>query len=125
MPRPSQSIPEVAPYRSCIACFKGDTDTGFVIQGESEWIMVAMHKLAGIPLADARATFAYWAEDVMGCDPGMVPVGEVTHAVRLCRDCARKTGVTLAPNVEAKGDLPTYVQPPDQRLDNAIGGEPT
>jgi hypothetical protein len=30
------------------------------------------------------------AEQELGCDPGMVPAGEVTIAFRLCRSCAEK-----------------------------------
>jgi hypothetical protein len=29
-------VPRVAPYESCVACFRGDTDTAFVLRGEAE-----------------------------------------------------------------------------------------
>ena len=41
----------------------------------------------------------------LGTDPGKVPAGEMTTAVRLCRDCAAKTGVEVGklPTVPAYG----------------------
>ena len=38
-------------------------------------------------LADATQAF--------GCDPGMVPSGRMQSAVRLCEDCAARTGAIL------------------------------
>jgi hypothetical protein len=74
--------------------------------------IVGTHKATGIPLDQADAVVMQFAEHELGCDPGKVPVGEITYAIRLCRDCARKTGVAVMPNTE--GDpLPLYMQSPD------------
>lgn len=87
--------PRVAPFESCIACYKGDVTTGVAVQGEVEFLAAALHKLAGLPLDEAAATAGMFAEDEMGCDPGMVPVGEVTVVIRLCRECAEQTGTQV------------------------------
>jgi hypothetical protein len=100
--------PVVAPYNSCMGCLKGDVSTGFALEGEAEWIMVTMHKLAGITQDQAIATFHVMAEE-MGCDPGMVPSGRVTVLVRVCRTCARKTGATV--HELADEEVAGYAQP--------------
>jgi hypothetical protein len=48
-----------------------------------------------------------------GCDPGMVPAGELDVAVRLCRDCAAKTGAIVVDVKTAEGGEPVrgYSQP--------------
>jgi phage tail sheath gpL-like len=96
----------VAPYESCIACLKGDVSTAVAFRGEAEFIIAGIHKAAGIPVELATATFAAFAEQELGCDPGTVPTGQVTHAVRLCTDCAQRTGTTVAP----VPDVPCYEQ---------------
>ena len=49
----------------------------------------------GIPLDQAKGTFLVYAEQDLGCHPGMVPTGVLTLSIRLCRDCARKTGAEV------------------------------
>jgi hypothetical protein len=100
-------LPRVAPYQSCIACFRGDTRTGFAAAGEAEFIVVAIHKTAGIPIDQAEGTFKVVAEHEMGCDPGMVPAGEVTALFRLCRDCADKTSTSVA-DLDDGSEVPCY-----------------
>ena len=68
-----------------------------------------MHGLVGIPLDQAQATFLVYAEQELGCDPGMVPAGVVTMGVRLCRDCARENDVEVGDL--AAGELPGVGQP--------------
>jgi hypothetical protein len=45
---------QIAPWESCIACYRGDVDTVVPIEGEAEFVIVATHKLSGIPRASAR-----------------------------------------------------------------------
>lgn len=100
--------PQVAPFESCVACFKGDTTTGVAVRGEFEFTSPRFTRVAGIPLDEAAATGKVLAAQEMGCDPGMVPVGEFTVAIRLCRDCAAKTGTPVADR--SLGALPGYSQ---------------
>jgi hypothetical protein len=107
---PDQPTPAVPPHQSCVACFKGDTTTGFAVEGEAEWCIASLMKVAGLDQETATATFQVFAEQDLGCDPGMVPVGRVEMGVRLCRECAWRTGAHVA--VAEPGQLVTvYTQP--------------
>jgi hypothetical protein len=102
--------PKIAPFESCIACFKGDTRTAVLLEGEAEWHIAALMHWAGLDQETATATFQVYAEQNLGCDPGMVPSGRVENGFRLCRDCARKTGVEVSEVVPGTvGHV--YVQP--------------
>ena len=83
----------VAPFQSCISCFRGDTKTVVQAEGEAEWHIAALMHWAGLPSEQATATFLFYCEHELGCEPGRVPDGRFTHAFRLCRDCAARTGV--------------------------------
>jgi hypothetical protein len=61
-------VPSVAPFESCVSCFRGDTRTIVFIEGEAEWHIAGLSRLAGIPLDQADATFMHLAEHVLGCD---------------------------------------------------------
>lgn len=87
--------PRVAPFHSCIRCYRGDTATGFAVMGEAEFVIVALHKLVGLSLDEARTTFAHLAEHEFGCRSGNVPSGQLPVIVRLCRDCAHQIGAVV------------------------------
>jgi hypothetical protein len=110
VPQP-QRIPQVASHESCVSCFKGDTTTAVFLHGEAEWIIAGIHKL-GVPLDQAGAIVRDWAEEEMGCLPGKVPVGRFDFAVRLCRDCAARTGAAVGDVTDERH--PTYIQPDDE-----------
>lgn len=95
--------PKVAPYDSCIACYRGDVTTAVAFQGEAEFVVAGIRRATGIPLEQAEATFMAFAENELGCDPGMVPTGRITQAVRLCVACAMKAGTEVGP---VAGDVP-------------------
>jgi hypothetical protein len=84
-----------APWQSCVGCFKGDVTTAVVLEGEAEWIIAGMAHACGISAEEATATFESYAIAELGCDPGQVPDGRLTHSVRLCRECAAKTGTRV------------------------------
>jgi hypothetical protein len=87
----SDGTPNVAPLESCIACFKGNTRTVVLVEGEAEWHMAALRRFVGLSQAEVSGIFrAYF-----GCDPAMVPSVRVSCAFRLCRDCADKTGARV------------------------------
>jgi hypothetical protein len=76
-------------YRqTCIACL-GGTDTGLVLTGDAEWVAAGLTKL-GVE-NDVRVV-THMISEMMECEPGMVPAGEFTMAVRLCRKCAELAG---------------------------------
>jgi hypothetical protein len=99
----------VAPHDACVSCFKGDTTTAFGLRGDAEWIMVGIHKQAALGLQEAKAMFLLVAEQELGCDPGKVPGGELTHVVLLCEDCARRIGTKVGELDD--GEVPCYGQP--------------
>lgn len=85
----------LAPYHSCVSCFRGDTNTAVYSYGEAEWHIVVLGKTAKLSDEEATRTFRKYCEEVRGCDPGKVPTGEFVAAFRLCRKCAAKTGAQL------------------------------
>jgi hypothetical protein len=104
----SDMTPKVAPYDACVGCYRGDTTTAVAAKGEAEFIVAAIHRAAGIPIEEAQDTFLVIAEQEMGCEPGTVPKGTVTTAIRLCPDCASKTGTKIGSL--HSGELPLYSQ---------------
>ena len=93
-------------YRdSCSVCMRG-TDTALALTGEAEWV------IAGLTMFGLSADVAgVMVSDVTGCDVGMVPAGEVTVFVKLCRDCARASKAGGADVGPITGDVPHYGQP--------------
>jgi hypothetical protein len=90
-----KDVPRVAPFDACVSCFKGDTTTVAVVEGSAEFHIVSLQKLAGLTLKEAYATFDVMSGQQYGTDPGKVPVGDPTGAIRLCSDCAAKTGAQI------------------------------
>ena len=88
--------PSVAPFESCVACFKGDTTSAVFLEGEAEFAMAALER-AGLSTELASATVLTMAEQDLGCASGMVPAGEHMWAVRLCSSCALRSGLEVAP----------------------------
>jgi hypothetical protein len=87
-----------------VVCFRG-TDTGLAFTGEAEWIIAALMHL-GIPDDQASALVSY----ASGCDPGKVPVDDVTMLFRVCNDCATKPAGGLNVGLVSDGELPHYGQ---------------
>ncbi len=110
---------KVAPFHACVGCYRGDTPTVVFAEGDAEWIIAVMSRIAGMTVKEAAATFAVMAQEVYGCDPGMVPAGRITPGIRLCRECATKNGVPAAALIALadahEGDpVGGYIQPPDE-----------
>jgi hypothetical protein len=101
-------VPKIAPFNSCVSCFRGDTSTFVQIRGKAEWHVAALMRFAELGQAEATGTFLHWAEE-QGGRPGMVPEGEIEAAFRLCRDCARRTGADVVEPGDEMGTV--YVQP--------------
>jgi hypothetical protein len=105
--------PKVAPYNSCIACYRGDTTTMLGLKGEAEF-MIATLMRAGVPQDEATQVIDGVAHDRYGCDRGKVPTTDMELAVRLCVDCGAKVGLKLG----TEDHLLVYEQPASLR-----GGE--
>lgn len=89
-------------YRdSCVVCLKG-TDTGLAFVGEAEWVLAGLRVL-GVPDDQASETLGA----VTGCQPGMVPDGEITVQLRVCETCAKATGTGMTVGLVATG-VPRY-----------------
>jgi hypothetical protein len=109
-------LPKVAPYKSCMGCLRGDTDTVVPVQGDAEWIIAVMARVAAMSVEEASGTFGVMSQQEFGTDPGKVPVGERTVMIRICRDCAEATGIpaeVLIPerDLASGGPFPGYRQP--------------
>lgn len=78
----------VAPFESCIACLKGDTATGLLLEGEPEWIIATLQHVVDLPLVEAKAAMQ---TDVVTETPG----GRIRMGLRLCHECAAKAGVEV------------------------------
>lgn len=106
---PTRITPAVAPYQSCISCYRGDTLTAVILRGEAEFVIVGIARLCGLPLEQAEWTFDLIAREFYGCDPGKVPVGELMLPFRLCRECAERTGAKIAPLAALERGEPVMV----------------
>lgn len=91
-------------YRdSCVVCMRG-TDTGLAFIGEAEWAVAGL-TLLGVPENLALSILSA----ATGCDPGMVPEGEITIEVRVCKGHADAVGLPVGlvaggvPGVRPKG----------------------
>lgn len=85
----SKSNAVVAPFESCVSCFRGDVTTAAVVEGDADYYIATLSKLASIPLDEAEATVQNMFEEQGS------PSGRFTCAMRLCRDCAEQTGATV------------------------------
>ena len=84
------TITKLAPYQSCVSCYKGDTTTVIAVKGTAEFHAAALVTLAGLPIQEAIGTVQAAALD-LGHDIG----GRYKGGFRLCRDCATKTGAKV------------------------------
>lgn len=102
---------KVAPYQSCVRCFKGDVVTAVGLYGDAEFVAVFLTAQLGLGEEKAVDTLFALAELLHGCDPGVVPEGRHEWAMRLCSDCAATTGVKVGDISEAagtSGSIPAY-----------------
>jgi hypothetical protein len=83
----SATIPEVAPFESCLVCFRGDVPTGVAFEGEAEYLTASLVVL-GIPEDQASALVKLQAHDEYGCDVGFVPTCDMLGRYRVCTSCA-------------------------------------
>jgi hypothetical protein len=85
-------LPLVAPFESCIACFKGDVPTVIAFEGEAEWILAGLCVL-GLPEDQAYATLRHWLETEQGWTggAGTVPTGTLRFSCVCCAECAAPT----------------------------------
>jgi hypothetical protein len=76
-------------HEMCISCYKPETTSVMVVNGDVEWLAASLNHWARLPMDQAIAT----AEEIHR-DNNM-PEGRNTSLVRLCRSCANKTGVPV------------------------------
>jgi hypothetical protein len=81
------TIPAVAPYHSCVVCFKGDTTTGLAFKGEAGWVLAGM-EMIGIP--EERA-YPMLCARLEGRSWTGAPDEVHVAGFRLCRECAAST----------------------------------
>lgn len=105
-PKPDGDDDPVAPFDSCVACYRGDTTTALVFRGEAEWAAAGLHVL-GVSESEALATIELFAEQELGSPPGTVPAGTLDLAVRVCPSCAKRAGFPIG-NVRDR--LPVVAQ---------------
>lgn len=103
---------EMAPYQSCIGCFKGDTATLIGLRGRADWVIAAIQQIIGMSRDEACATFMACAKEE-GCGPAEIPAGEILCIIRMCRKCAEVNGVQVYE--ERSGKIGGYAQPRGDR----------
>lgn len=94
----------------CINCYKPETSTAMVVSGDIDWLAAALHTFAGLPMEQAGAT----AEEIYR-DHEATPNQRNQSIIRLCRACAKKTGVPVYSMDEIKdgAELRGVIQPED------------
>ena len=95
----------------CIRCYKPETNRAFVVHGDINWLAAALIKFAGLPDDEAMGTAQEIYNDPRNTDN---KVGERhTHLIRLCRGCAKLTGVPLyrIERINEGGEVRGVIQP--------------
>jgi hypothetical protein len=95
------AFPELVGKGTCAVCLR-PTDTGLAFRGEAEWVIAGLMGLR-VPQEQAEAMLSGFT----GCGPGMVPVGEVTVPVRVCRRCVESAAAEWGGRTLPVGVLPT------------------
>jgi hypothetical protein len=91
-----------------MVCFKGDTSTGFVVEGLAETHAAVLSAL-GFTIGQAMSVTAHIYTEAFGCDPGKVPEGRFGLIYRLCKDCAAQKGLELG--IITGDNVPVYRLP--------------
>lgn len=86
---------------SCAVCLQG-CDTALAFRGEAEWALAGLRVL-GVPGDEAEKILTL----VTGCEPGMVPNGELTVPVRVCETCVQASGTGMHVGL-ASAEVPVY-----------------
>jgi hypothetical protein len=86
---------------ACVVCLQG-CDTALAFRGEAEWVIAGLRVL-GLPGDEAEKTLT----DITGCEPGMVPNGELTVPVRVCETCVQASGTGMRVGL-ATAEIPVY-----------------
>jgi hypothetical protein len=97
----------LAPYESCMSCYKGDTTTAVAFTGSREYVVAALVVGVGVeePVAMQLVYDHYTGR----------PFG-----VRLCSECAQTAGLTVGP---ANGGIPNYDEQMQRRYWEQQGRE--
>ena len=77
-------------FQMCIRCYKPETKHAMVVSGDIDWLAAALIRFAGLPKGEAMGT----AEEIYS-DHEATPNQRNTTIIRLCRDCAKLTGVPV------------------------------
>lgn len=105
-------LPALAPHHACIRCMKGDTERGFIVQGDAEFTAAAIHVYAGLSMDEslgvAKVIFEEKGTDILDRTP--------VSFIRLCRGCARTTGAPVysIATLNGGGEFPGLVQDDDE-----------
>jgi hypothetical protein len=90
----------LAPYESCMSCYKGDTSTAVAFTGSPEYVVASLMVTVGVeePIAMQLVHDHY---------------NGLPFVVRLCSECAEKTaGLTVRP---LNGGIPNYDEETQRR----------
>jgi hypothetical protein len=92
----------------CISCYKPETTTAMVVHGDIDWLAAVLNNYAMVPMKEAMDT----AEEIYR-DHEATPQSINTNIIRLCRACAKKTGVPVHDMkvIEQGGALRAVIQP--------------
>jgi hypothetical protein len=95
-------------HEMCINCYKPETSTAFIVHGDIDWLAAAINRFGGVPMKEAMDT----AEEIYR-DHDATPGPKNTNIIRLCRACAKKTGVPVHDMqvINEGGALAAVIQP--------------
>jgi hypothetical protein len=86
-----ERLPSVAPFDSCIACFKGDVKPAITFEGSFELVVAGLLVL-GLPNDQAEAVvFHGLKRQGINADENGVPDGDLRMTFVCCSDCAAPT----------------------------------
>jgi hypothetical protein len=74
------------PVKTCVACLR-ETDTGTGFVGPAAFAIAGLMTV-GVEQEVALKMVLAYCQYELGCQPGKVPIADITYLVRLCSECA-------------------------------------
>lgn len=100
-------------HEMCVRCYKPETKRAMLVHGDIDFLAASLNHWAGLPLDEAMATAEHIYKDPENKD--IKPGERNTTVIRLCRGCAKLTGVPVhsIESINAGGELAAVIQPED------------
>lgn len=97
-------------HEMCVCCYKPETSCAMIVSGDIDWLAAALNRFAGVPMSEAMGT----AEEIYK-DHEATPNQRNMSIIRLCRSCAKRTGVPVhdIDKIVGGAELAAVIQPKD------------